>query len=363
MTGVPIRSGPASLSGPGLRVEARLERLLSAEAVRWTAVDPALAAPWATLGAAVLAGGKRLRPAFCYWSFVGVGGDPESSAVIDAGAALEMLHAAALVHDDVIDRSARRHGAPTAHVEHADRHRGARSRGDSDRFGQGVAILLGDLALAYSSRLLAGAPVAAREVFDEVQLEVNVGQYLDLLGGAEGLGGAAGDFETRAERICRYKTAKYTVERPLHLGVALAAPERLPDLLGPLSAFGLPLGEAFQLRDDLLGVFGDPDVTGKPVGDDLRDGKLTLLAALARAAATGASARLFDQRFGAADLSDAEARDLAGVIESTGARARVESAIERLAGAAEGAVAALPLTAEARRALGELAAFVTGRDY
>ncbi len=214
-----------------------------------------------TLRSAVLGGGKRLRPAFCYWSFVGAGGDPAAPLVLDAGAALEMLHAAALSHDDVIDGSDRRHGTDTVHVAYEARHREGAWRGDRARFGMGVAILLGDLALAYSDRLLAGAPPAARAVFDEVRIEVNVGQYLDILGAAERVGAAPLSIEAavdRARRICHYKTAKYTVERPLHLGAALAAPARAGELAGPLSAFGLPLGEAFQLRDDLLDLYGDP---------------------------------------------------------------------------------------------------------
>jgi geranylgeranyl diphosphate synthase type I len=351
---------PAGLGELAGRIDRRLDELLTPEMERWAAVDPELRHPLSTLRGALLAGGKRLRPAFCYWSFVGAGGDPEAGGVIDAGAALEMLHAAALLHDDVIDGSRRRRGADTVHVQHEARHREGAWRGDSERFGAGVAILLGDLALAYSDRLLAGAPAAAFTVFDEVRLEVNIGQYLDILGAAHGLSDGA---QERARRICTYKTAKYTVERPLHLGAALAAPARLAELAGPLSSFGLPLGEAFQLRDDLLGVFGDPAATGKPVGDDLREGKPTLLAVLAAGAASGTGARLFADRFGAADLTETEVVDLRAVIEATGARAQVEASIEQLAGAAAEALRALPILPEARRALGELAAFATGRDH
>jgi geranylgeranyl diphosphate synthase type I len=365
----PGRPLPASVAGVAHRVEARLDQLLSTEIERWVAIDPELGHPLRTLRSTLLAGGKRLRPAFCYWSFVGAGGDPDTEAVIDAGAALEMLHAAALLHDDVIDGSARRHGSDTVHVQYAALHRDQAWRGDRERFGAGVAILLGDLALAYSDRLLAGAPPEARAVFDEVRLEVNVGQYLDVLGSAQGVGPAGGgasltarEAVVRAQRICLYKTAKYTVERPLHLGAALASPRRLAETAGLLSSFGLPLGEAFQLRDDLLGVFGDPQATGKPVGDDLREGKPTLLASLARAQATGAAAQLFDDRFGSADLSDSEVLELSAVIEATGAPEKVESAIGDLAATARHALAVLPIHPQARQALGEMATFVTGRD-
>jgi geranylgeranyl diphosphate synthase type I len=370
VTRAPERALPEVLAEPARRVDARLEQLLDEEIERWGAVDTELRHPLTTLRSAVLAGGKRLRPAFCFWSFVGRGGTPDDPGVIDAGAALEMLHVAALVHDDIIDGSARRHGVDTVHVQYQALHAGAAWRGDSARFGSGAGILLGDVALVYSDRLLAAAPFVARAVFDEARLEVNLGQYLDILGGAHGPGGSStpgrrGDGEEairRARRICRYKTAKYTVERPLHLGAALAAPDQFGEVADRLSAFGLPLGEAFQLRDDLLGVFGDPTVTGKPVGDDLREGKPTLLASLAWARAAGPSARLLESRFGSPHLTETEVLELRAVIEATGARREVEEAIERLAHTADRALAALPAGPEARDALRQLAEFATARD-
>jgi geranylgeranyl diphosphate synthase type I len=299
---------------------------------------------------------------FCHWSFVGAGGGAADPKVLDAGAALELLHAAALVHDDVIDGSARRHGAPTVHVEQAELHRRRGWAGDPWRFGVGVAVLVGDLALVYGERLLAGAPLAAVEVYDEMRLEVNVGQYLDVLGTADRAGLAGERGVDRARRISRYKTAKYTVERPLHLGAALAAPDRFAELAPGLSDFGLPLGEAFQLRDDLLGVFGDPGLTGKPVGDDLREGKPTLLASLAASRVTGSAASAFESLFGAADLDAAGVLTLQEIIDSTGARSEVEESIRRLLDQAMSALGRLPLEAGSAEALGEVARFVAGRD-
>jgi len=345
------------------KVDRRLENLFESEQARWTEVDPDLMAPLGALRACTMSGGKRLRPAFCYWAFVGCGGAVDDPAVIDAGAALEMLHTAALVHDDVIDRSDRRHGIDTVHVEQAARHVAGGWNGRPDRFGAGVAILIGDLALVYSDRLLAGSPDTAAAVFDEMRLEVNFGQYLDVLGAAQGVDIAGQVAVARARRICRYKTAKYTVERPLHLGAALAAPEDLGEMAGPLSQFGLPLGEAFQLRDDLLGVFGDPATTGKPVGDDLREGKPTLLASLAASRATGAAGQMMADRFGAEDLDASEVARLQEIIEATGARAEVERTVRSLLDAAMEALESLPLAAPAVAALGELADFVAGRDH
>ncbi len=357
-------SSPPSLSVPPWlgtlagRVDERIARLLDDDAKRWVALDAGLADPLDSLRALVLAGGKRLRPAFCHWAFVGMGGDPDDPAVVDAGAALELLHTFALIHDDVMDGSTRRHGVETVHQEFAGRHRRAKWRGDADRFGDGVAILAGDLAFVYSDMLLTGAPRAAIEVWNDLRLEVNLGQYLDLDGTARANASAE-----LARRICVYKSGKYTIERPLHLGAAMAAPDRLPDVIDQLSDYGLPLGEAFQLRDDQLGAFGDPQVTGKPVGEDFREGKPTLLYALARRQATGAQAALLEERFGRPDLRVSEVCAIQEIFQSTGARDRVESVIDGLVDQALEAAERLPLHIGASAALTDLAHFVTRRDY
>ncbi|HVT76692.1 MAG TPA: polyprenyl synthetase family protein, partial [Acidimicrobiales bacterium] len=317
--------------------------------------DDALLEPLRSLREFVLAGGKRLRPAFCLWAFVGAGGDEEDSSVIDAGAGLELLHTFALIHDDVMDNSKRRRGNATVHVQFEDAHRDHTWRGETRRFGEGAAILVGDLAFVYADQMLRGAPPAAIDVFNELRLEVNVGQYLDLVGTARG------DVSVDTARtICRYKSGKYTVERPLHLGAALA--QRL-DLAEALTAYGDPLGEAFQLRDDLLGTFGDATLTGKPVGEDLREGKPTTMFALARDAATDDDAALLASRYGAPDLSPDEVTALQEIFERTGARAETERRVETLVDAALSALAVAPITAQARDELDALARFVAERDF
>ena len=351
----PVRAAvPPSLAEVGERAEQRIIELLDAELARWRDVDEDLVEPLVALRDLVRAGGKRLRPAFCYWSFVGAGGDADDPLVADVGAALELLHTFALVHDDVMDGSDMRRGLPAIHQRFMELHRGERWRGEARRFGEGAAILVGDFAFVYADMLFASAPPAARPIFDELRVELCVGQYLDLVGTATGSNDAV-----RAERIERYKSGKYTVERPLHLGAALAG--RLDELAEPLSAVGLPLGQAFQLRDDILGVFGDAEITGKPVGDDLREGKLTPLLAAAAARATGPAAQLLD-RVGALDLDPSEIAALQAVLIETGARAEVEAAIERLVDEALKALAAAPLTTDARVALEELGTFVAWRD-
>ena len=349
---------PGFLAEIGARIEARLTTLLEADRVRWSAVDPDLAPPLEALQRFVLAGGKRLRPVFCHWAFVGLGGDPDDPLMLDAGAALEMLHTFAVIHDDIMDASERRHGAETIHTTFTRLHRSRGWRGEDRRFGEGAGILVGDLAFVYSDILLRGAPRPAWEIFDELRVEVNVGQYLDMIGTARGQASPE-----LAARICQYKSAKYTIERPLHLGAALAAPDRVAEVRSAFSAYGLPLGEAFQLRDDILGTFGDPRVTGKAVGEDLREGKPTLLYALARQRAAGEGALLLDERFGAADLSAAEVEAMQAVFSSTGARQEVEATIDRLVEESLAAAARLPVAPGARQALTELAHFVAGRNY
>lgn len=344
---------PASLTAITGRVEARLRQVLDTETERWADLDPNLRDPFDSLSR-LLAGGKRLRPAFCYWGWVGAGGDPSDDGVVDAGAAFELLHAFALVHDDVMDGSAIRRGERTAHLKFAQRHDREGWRGESRRFGEGVAILIGDLAFVYADQLMADACADALGVWNELRIELNIGQYLDILGTANGDTNRAG-----AERIARYKSGKYTVERPLHLGAALAG--RLGDLAEALSAYGLPLGDAFQLRDDVLGAFGDSSVTGKPVGDDLREGKPTPLLAIASSRAGRRQAELL-ARLGSPDLDEDEVAGLQAVLVDTGAHAEVEAAIAALTEEAVAAVAKAGLTEPARDALIELAHFVAWRD-
>jgi geranylgeranyl diphosphate synthase, type I len=350
-SGVPT---PPSLLQVADLVEARLARLLDEEAARWNDLTADLAAPLDALRTLVMAGGKRLRPAFCFWGFVGAGGDRDDPAVVDAGAAFELLQAFALVHDDVMDGSATRRGSRTAHLAFADRHQVEVWRGEARRFGEGVAILIGDLAHVYADLLLRDAPRGVLEVWDELRIELNVGQYLDILGTARG------DTDPEAaRRIARYKSGKYTIERPLHVGAALAG--RYDELGGVLSAYGDPLGEAFQLRDDVLGAFGEGSVIGKPVGDDLREGKPTPLLAAASAGADAEQARTLEL-VGSPELGDAEIAAIQQVLHDTGALGEIEARIERLTDDAIAAIEGADVTLDARDALVDLARFVAWRE-
>jgi geranylgeranyl diphosphate synthase, type I len=354
MAAPPRLEAPASLRAVGRRVEDRLDVVFDHEIERWSSLDPGMAVPLQSLRRLVMAGGKRLRPAFCYWGYVGAGGDPSDQVVVDAGGALEFLQAFALVHDDVMDGSSVRRGARTAHLAFAERHLGERWRGEARRFGEGVAILIGDLAHVYADLLLAEAPRSAIDVWNELRIELNVGQYLDIVGTAKG-----DTDHASARRIARYKSGKYTIERPLHVGAALA--DRLEDLASPLSAYGDPLGEAFQLRDDLLGAFGDEARTGKPVGDDLREGKPTPLLAIACRRADGAQRRVLE-RIGRPELDPADVADIQAVLVDTGALAAIEESIDELTTTAVAAIEQAPITDEARDALVELGHYVAWRD-
>jgi geranylgeranyl diphosphate synthase, type I len=346
---------PPSLASIAARVDACLDELLAAERTRWAAVDQDLEGPFDEIRRMVRSGGKRLRPAFCHWGFVGAGGDPADERIVWAGAAFELMHAFALFHDDVMDDSASRRGAPTTHVMYGGTHDRAAWAGDSRRFGEGVAILVGDLAFVLADGLLTGAPPPVWRLWNELRIELNVGQFLDILGSVQG--------ERRlekAERIARYKSGKYTIERPLHLGTLLADPEGGAARLPALSCYGLPLGDAFQMRDDVIGAFGDTAITGKPVGDDLREGKPTSL--LARAVALAEPAELdVLARVGVPFLGDDEVAKIQQVIIDTGALDELEERIGSLAADAIAALDRLVIADEARDELRALAAFVVAR--
>ena len=330
--------------------------------------------------AGLLAGGKRLRPAFCYWGWRGAGG-PDGPEIIKAAAALELLHAGALVHDDLMDASDTRRGQPSLHRQFEARHAGRRWHGSAGAFGMGMAILLGDLLICWTDEMFhaSGLPPDAlrrgRPVLDRMRTEVFAGQYLDLLGQAAGDETVAG-----ALRVVEFKTAKYTIERPLHLGAALAGAGLAgPDgpfaggaragdggtggaLAAAYTAYGLPLGIAYQLRDDILGVFGDPAQTGKPAGDDVREGKRTVLLAIARSRATPGQAQVIDRYLGDPRLDEAGTAEVRAAITGTGAVAECERMIGRHASEAITALEDAPMTGEARQALAELAVAATARD-
>ena len=348
-------TAPNSLAAIASAVEGRIRTLLDCELERWTAVDADLTAPLQSLADLVLSGGKRLRPAFCHWAFVGAGGDPEDRVLLDVNAGLELLHTFALIHDDVMDASRTRRGAETVHVQFMGEHRRQGWRGEDRRFGEGVAILVGDLAFVYADLLFKDANPIAAALFTEQRIEVNIGQYLDLIGTVRGRPSV-----DTAKRICRYKSGKYTIERPLHLGVALA--DRLGEFETALTRFGLPLGEAFQLRDDLLGALGDATLTRKPVGDDLREGKPTALFARALDAADGAQHKVL-ARIGDPDLDDAAIAGIQDVLRTTGAADLIEAQIADLREQAVTAIEQSGLTDDAVDALVHLAHFVTDREY
>jgi geranylgeranyl diphosphate synthase type I len=285
---------------------------------------------------------------------VGAGGDPTDELVIDAGAALELLHAFALFHDDVMDGSLTRRGEPTTNAKFEASHGAEKLAGESRRFGDGVAILVGDLAYVYSDQLMRNASPQAWTIWNELRIELNFGQYLDMLGSAMNE-----RRREKAERICRYKSGKYTIERPLHLGALLAAPSR-DDLIPVLSTYGLPLGDAFQMRDDVLGAFGDTAITGKPVGDDLREGKPTPLMAIATARANAAQLKEL-QLVGNQDLMPEQIARVQEVIRETGALDELEIVITRLTDEAIAAIQNVPFAKSVRDELITLAEYVSWR--
>ena len=348
-----MSTAPASLREIAGRVDERLRIFLAAERLRWTGFDADLAAPFDELERMVVGGGKRLRPVFTYWGFVGAGGQPSDTRVVDAGAAFELLHAFALFHDDIMDGSTTRRGATTTHETMQAEHRSRGWSGDARRFGDGAAILIGDLSFVYADALLSSLGPRGWQMWNELRIELNIGQYLDMLGSAQNERRA-----DKAARICRYKSGKYTIERPLHLGALLA--DESTALLPHYSNYGLPLGDAFQLRDDVLGAFGDSAITGKPVGDDLREAKPTPLMALALTRAN-AQQRATLSLVGTRVLSDTDVADVQRAIVECGALSEMESTIERLTTEAIDSISAAPIDAAVREHLVELAHFVSER--
>ena len=326
--------------------------------------------PVRTMAAELLDGGKRLRPAFCAWGYVAAAGLPDAATtapLLRAAASLDLLHVAALVHDDVMDSSDLRRGRPAAHRQFETQHVAAGRLGDAGAFGRAGAILLGDLLLMWSAELLlrsgmgAAALARATPVAETMRTEVTGGQFLDIVAQARPLGGDPAAALAEAGRVVEYKSARYTVQRPCQLGAALGGGDAA--LQGALAAFGSPAGRAFQFRDDLLGVFGDSAVTGKPAGDDLREGKRTVLVAHAHAGTDDAGRTLLEARLGDPDLDADGVAALQDVIAASGAVEAVEAMIADGLAQALGALDTAPVTDEGRRGLTALAEAAVRRQF
>jgi len=313
---------------------------------------------------ACIAGGKRLRPAFCYWGYVAAAGRPaDPDPLLRAAASLDLLHASLLVHDDLLDGSDTRRGAPSAHRRFEALLPGPRAT----RFGEAAAILLGDVLFSWSAEMFESAglsPEAIRDaapVLATMRSEVLLGQYLDV---AAAFG--ATDRSTRqaqihtAEKVLEFKSARYSVRRPAELGATLG--EAPPGLLAALGTYGSLLGRAFQLRDDILGVFGDPKATGKPAGDDIREGKRTVLVLTALENGDARQHDTLDSLLGTPGLTEEDLTTAREIIEATGARNSCEELIARSTTDALTALEGADMDAEGRSALITLAGLATDRD-
>lgn len=350
--------GAAALAYVRERVEQLLGPFLTERVDEVAAMDAALRHVAQTAVDLIMAPGKRLRPAFVYWGYRAAGA-PDTPAVLPAAGAVELLHAFALIHDDIMDRSPERRGRQAVHTALAADHRNARHYGDHDWFGIGGGILAGDLVFVWADQLLDGAPLPqaaldrARRVFARLRVEVMAGQYLDLR-----LAGLPGATEADAMRVALLKSGRYTVTRPLQMGAAVAGGDARLDRA--LSAYGDAVGLAFQLRDDVLGLFGDPLTTGKGALEDLREGKRTLLMLRALDMCGASDRSTLEGLLGNDGLDEAGADRAREIITSCGALDSVESLCREQQERARAALG--PVAADALGPLEALADLALFRD-
>jgi geranylgeranyl diphosphate synthase, type I len=308
-----------------------------------------------------VSGGKRVRPLLCATGWRAVGGASDPQPMFEVAASLEMFHAFALIHDDVMDNSDTRRGRPTIHRTLAAHYAARRGPDEGARFGSSAAILLGDLALSWSDELLYGSglsPARLDALFPllaKMRTELMLGQYLDLAATGELTADVGATLN-----VNRYKTAKYTIERPLHVGATIAGAG--PEAMAAFTDYALPLGEAFQLRDDLLGVYGDPLSTGKSRLDDLRGGKNTTLIALSLRSSDRAQAKRLRTLIGDPLLDEEGAAAVREIFEATHARETVERMITERHQQALRALDNAPFAADAIAALKQIARSATARN-
>ena len=341
------------------RVDEELGSFVAGQRRNMAVRDPSAEALFAELERVIGSGGKRLRPLFCCLGHMASGSEIGVEA-IRAAAALELLHTFAIVHDDVMDRSPTRRGSPSSWMHLSEEHTRAGYPGDPAGYGIAAAVLAGDMALVLADMALLESGFAtdlltpALERYDRMRVEVVAGQYLDVLAAHRGEAS-----EAEARRIAVLKSGGYTVEAPVQIGAILGGADR--PLLDCLSRYGVALGEAFQLRDDVLGTFGDPGITGKDRDSDLLEGKRTVLLSKALAAADGEDRRLLEERVGRGDLSGHELDRMREVIEASGALEETRALIDRLAAAAKAALPAELVPDPARGLLTQMADVVAVR--
>ena len=350
----------ATLKSVRSAVEEELSIFLNRESAYLNSISSDLSPVSDSLTSFLLDSGKRLRPLFAYAGFAAAGGSVEKSA-IRAMAALELLQACALIHDDLMDGSDTRRGKPSIHRHFESVHVQEQLDGFAPQYGLSAAVLLGDLALVWSDQMLNTAGLTTEQFarvlpfYNEMRVELMAGQFLDIHEQTQ-----KNTSVDRSMKIARYKSGKYTIERPLHLGAAMTPSSK--EVTDALSAYGLPLGEAFQLRDDLLGVFGDPSVTGKPAGDDLREGKRTVLIAMTHERQSPAQLEICKKYFGKPDIDAEGVAILQDIIESTGARSELEATIDRLTDQSLTAAQSQVFTDDGKALLVELANIATKRS-
>ncbi len=358
---------PDPLSAADLRprVQARLDDELARQQTYLVEVGPDitdLTAPIVSL----LSGGKRLRAAFAYWGWR-AGGGADGDGVIGLAASMELFQAAALIHDDVMDDSDTRRGRPAAHRVMAADHHSRGWRGDPERYGLAGAILAGNLCLGWcddlytSCGLPPAALAAARPVFEEMRTQLMAGQLIDVIESMRPWDGLSHEERTaRARHVIRYKSARYSIEHPLLIGATAAGVS--DEDLDRLATYGAALGEAFQLRDDLLGVFGDPESTGKPAGDDLREGKRTVLVAQTLARVDADETARLEGWLGDPALTAEDVAACRSLMTASGAVQAVEDDISRLTATALAALHATEgLDPEAKGVLVDLVDATTAR--
>lgn len=367
-----LRLDPQQPLSPTFRaaVGAAIDDFIAARQPELSAIGPEVAA-LAERAREFTAGGKRARPAFGVWGYVAVADVPvDASGLLWAAASLDLLHVSALMHDDVMDASDTRRGMPAAHRQYEQLHRESGWLGDSAAFGRAGAILLGDLLIMWSVQMAEEAAHRggleakhfnhAMRFIELMRTEVTAGQFLDIVAQAQPFGDSSRAM-AEAHRVVEYKTARYTVQRPVQFGAALAGASEAQ--LAALAAYGSPLGRAFQFRDDILGAFGDSSVTGKPAGDDLREGKRTLLLAHTFAGTDAAGAKRLTQLIGNPLLSDDELAEIREIMIGSGARDRVEAMIDQHTNEALSALTRAEFTPNGQAGLAALARAAVDRDY
>jgi len=341
-------------------VEKELDLFFKDKLEKADKIDPSSKQMIELLKEFTLRGGKRLRAALVYYGYRCFS-NKNLKEIIKASVTMELIQSYLLIHDDIIDNDDLRRNGPTLHISYKNIAKRKYKKIDSNHFGLSMAILAGDICAAFANEIMAKLKIKEKNKIQALNVlnhslhHVIYGQVLDVLSELRII------TNKDIEKIHRLKTATYTIESPLHIGALLAGAKQKH--LKTLSNYAIPLGKAFQIKDDILGMFGEKEKVGKPVGSDIKEGKKNLLILKALESATPAQRQAIEEALGNQDLTKNQLNQVRAIVIKTGSLSYSQNLAKNLVKKAKSAIKSAKFRPVGKNFLLKIADYIEKRDY